>query len=284
MTYSVEAVSSSSQQEMRDFLKSHENYSLFLLGNFENYGPTLTDAPYSGNFKLIRLHNKVIGVFCLTRKGNLLIETTHRESIFDVVLEACQKESMPLKGVVGNWEFCKPFWEYLKAKKIIQKEVFISKEVLYSVDLKEQKFSSQPNVRILTERDFDQWKPLRINYLKEEGLPNDRSDSQLWNIFLEKTKKKIAWGYFLNSTLVSMADLNAKALDLGQVGGVYTDPKFRRKGYSKAVMMQLLHDAKELHSIRKLIIFTGENNFSAQKLYVSLGVAQVGNFALLFGE
>ena len=102
--------------------------------------------------------------------------------------------------------------------------------------------------------------------------------------FSEKAEKKITWGLFLENVLVSIADLNAKALDLGQVGGVYTVPSFRQRGYSKSVMRQLLLDAKELHKIRKLIIFTGEQNFPAQKLYNSLGVSQVGYFALLFGD
>ncbi len=284
MRYSVETVSQSSQDEMLNFLIAHENYTLFLLGNFENYGAMLTNAPYSGNFKLIRSQGQVVGVFCLTRKGNLLIETILQEPIFDVVLDACHQESMTLKGVVGNWNFCGPFWEYLKIKKIIQKEVFASKEILYSIDLHKHNFLPQPDVRLLTETDYIQWKRLRLDYLVEEGVPNDLTDKQLLDQFLEKVKKRIMWGLFLNNTLVSIADLNAKALDLGQVGGVYTMPSFRRRGYSRSVMQQLLLDAKELHKIRKMIIFTGEQNFPAQKLYNSLGVSQVGYFALLFGD
>ena len=122
-----------------------------------------------------------------------------------------------------------------------------------------------------------------MDYIKEEGFPNNLSDAQLQEYFQDKAKKKIAWGLFLDGRLVSIADLNAKALDLGQVGGVYTIPSCRQKGYSKSVMYQLLLDAKNLHSIRKLIIFTGKNNVPAQKLYISLGVKQVGYFALLFG-
>lgn len=284
MIYSVETVTSSSQHEMLNFLKEHENYTLFLLGNFENYGATLTDAPYSGNFKLIRSQGQVVGVFCLTRKGNLLIETILRESIFDIVLNVCHQELISLKGVVGNWDFCEPFWKYLKDKKIIQKEVFTSKEILYSIVLNKHNFLPQDNVRLLTEADYIQWKPLRLDYLIEEGLPNDLTDKQLFNQFLEKTERKIIWGLFLENSLVSIADLNAKALDLGQVGGVYTMPNFRQRGYSKSVMQQLLLDAKEIHKIRKMIIFTGEQNFPAQKLYNSLGVSQIGYFALLFGD
>ncbi len=78
---------------------------------------------YSGNFKLIRSQGQVVGVLCLTRKGNLLIETILQESIFDIVLEACHQESIPLKGVFGNLNFSGPFLEYLKMKKIIQKVI-----------------------------------------------------------------------------------------------------------------------------------------------------------------
>ena len=49
-------------------------------------------------------------------------------------------------------------------------------------------------------------------------------------------------------------------------------------------MQQLLRDAKEMHKIRKMIIFTKEHNFPAQKLYSSLGASQVGYFALLLGD
>jgi GNAT superfamily N-acetyltransferase len=284
MKYSVETVTPSSQKEMLNFLKEHENYSLFLMGNFENYGTKLTDAPYSGNFKLIRSHDGVVGVFCLTRKGNLLIEATLKDPIFDIVLDACRQESIPLKGVVGNWSFCGPFWEYLKTKKIIKKEIITSKQNLYGIDLDQHNFLPEPNVRFLTGADFSQWKPLRRDYIIEEGFPNDLSDKQMLDMFSEKTHKKIAWGLFLNNTLVSIADLNAKALDLGQVGGVYTLPSLRQKGYSKSVMNQLLHDAKEFHKIRKVVIFTGDKNFPAQKLYTSLGVSQIGHYALLFGQ
>jgi predicted GNAT family acetyltransferase len=284
MQYTVEAVDHRSEQEMFIFLKAHENSTLFLLGNYENYGATLTEAPYSGNFKLIRSKGRVIGVFCLSRSGNLLIEATEKKAIFDLVLEACLQEPMPLKGVVGNWNFCAPFWDYLKAKKIIGKEVFTSKEILYSVDLGKQEFPPQPHVRLLKDSDYVQWKQLHHDYLAEEHFPDGFTDKQLFDLFLDKVKRKIEWGYFVDNRLVSIAALNAKALDLGQVGGVYTSPSYRQKGYSKSVMQQLLLDCKQLHGIRKLIIFTGETNGPAQRLYTSLGVSQVGHFALLFGD
>jgi RimJ/RimL family protein N-acetyltransferase len=282
--FSVEKVSPDTQEEMVDFLKRHENYSLFLLGNFENYGAILSDSPYSGNFKLIRSSDEIVSVFCLTKKGSLLIQSVILEPIFDFVLASCLQEPIPITGLVGNWDFCQLFWKFLKQKALIQSETFASKEILYKLDLSKISYPLNPDVRILTADDYNQWKPLRLAYLQEEGFPNDLNDEQLLQSFLEKCKKRIIWGYFLMDRLVSIADLNAKASDLGQLGGVYTDPNFRKKGYSKAVIHKLVSDIKEIHNIRKLIIFTGENNFPAQKLYESLAVNPVGYFALLFGK
>jgi hypothetical protein len=42
------------------------------------------------------------------------------------------------------------------------KEIFSSKEILYTIDLCKQDFSLQPNVRLLTEVDYHQWKPSAI--------------------------------------------------------------------------------------------------------------------------
>lgn len=284
MKITVEAVDHISQPAMLHFLRENENYSLFLLGNFESHGLNLSEAPYSGNFKLIRSSDKIVTVFCLTKKGSLLVESNVGELIFESLLASCQDEPIPITGVIGNWDFCHSFWNYLKEKKIIQQELFHSKETLYSVDLSRSSSLPQSNVRLLTREDYTQWKPLRLDYIQEEGFPNELSNDQLLELFLDKVKQKIAWGYFLENKLVSIADLNAKYLDLGQVGGVYTNPNFRQKGFSKAVMRQLLTDVRRLHAIRKLIIFTNEKNFPARKLYESLGGEYVGNFALFFGR
>lgn len=282
--YRVEKFSPENQMSMIAFLRDHDDYSLFLLGNFENYGGYLGDAPYSGNYKLIRLKDEVIAVFCLTKKGSLIIQSIVKEPIFDRVLSSCLEEEIPISGLVGEWGFCHLFWEFLKGKKVIQQETFASKEILYQVDMSKTSAIPQSNVRLLTAEDYVQWKPLRLAYIKEERLPNGLNDQQLFQLFLDKCLKKIIWGYFLDDRLVSMADLNAKAFDLGQLGGVYTDPKFRQRGYSKSVLYKILEDIKNIHHIRKLIIFTGEKNMPAQKLYESVGVNKMGHYALLFGN
>lgn len=282
---SIETAKESSLQDAIAFLRKHEDFSLFLLGNLEAHGHKLTAAPNSGNFKLVRCGGKIVAVFCLTRRGNLVVQSeTSDMLLIKKILIACQEEDLPILGLLGPWDFCQSLWNLFREKNIILYDTFISKEILYSLDLSERILSDEPHVRGLLPSDYLQWKPLRIEYLKEEGLPNDLSEEQNYALFLEKVERKISWGYFLEGRLVAMAEFNAKAMDLGQVGGVYTNPSHRKKGFAQSVMRQLITDARNVHQIRKLIIFTGESNSPARRLYESLGVHPVGYYALMFGN
>ena len=272
------------QREAIGFLKAHEDYSLFLLSNLETYGLALGDPSYSGNYKLVRDGGKVIAVFCLVRAGKLLIQSERSDRLFfEAVLQSCLEDNIPITGMLGEWNFCSTFWHYLKEKGIIGSETYVSKEVLYAADLSQLLLKPENNVRLLQIDDWEQWIDLRMAYIEEMKLPLQQSMDEIREEFERDVAMKIAWGLFLQEELVSIADLNAKAMDLGQVGGVFTVPQHRKKGYSSAVMRQLMHDAKHLHNLRKLIIFTGEDNISARKVYESLGVAAIGYYALLFG-
>jgi hypothetical protein len=100
MTF-LERVNESSKDEMISFLKAHEEYTLFLLGNLEVYGLHLTNEIYSGNFKLVRNENGISAAFSLTKGGTLLIHSKETgTSFFELVLRACQEEPIVLKGVL----------------------------------------------------------------------------------------------------------------------------------------------------------------------------------------
>jgi predicted GNAT family acetyltransferase len=185
---------------------------------------------------------------------------------------------------LGEWEFCSLLWSFLKEKNVIKQETFASKEVLYRMDLQKLAFPRQKDVRLLQAGDFLQWKRLTKDYINELGLVGDLNDEQLHVRYLRNVQKKMGWGLFLNGELVSLADLNAQAFDLGQVGGVYTVPAFRNRGYSKAVMKQLAWDAKNVLLLRKLLIFTDVGNQPARSVYESLEVEQAGFYAIFFGS
>lgn len=280
MTYTVEQVSEATQEEMVQFLLRHEDFALFLLGNYEAYGIRQTDAPNSGNFMIIRDSKNITCVICHCKRGSLLIAAdVVNHSLFEEIIAHCPS----FNGLLGEWNICAKFWDYLKKKGFIKKETFTSKEILYSADLTEMKGEPERKVRLLKLDDYAEWIPLRKAYLDELKLPQDLSEEQIWEQYRWRTEKQYAWGLFSEGKLVSMAELNAKAFDLGQLGGVYTPPPYRRRGFSRTLVRQMMHECRKIHGMRKMVIFTDEENTSARRVYESLNVKPMGYFALFFG-
>lgn len=71
----VESVNKDTLLEVETYLTAHEETSQFLMNNLTEHGPSLTDHSNSGNFKLIRDNGKIVAVFCLTRRGNVIIQS-----------------------------------------------------------------------------------------------------------------------------------------------------------------------------------------------------------------
>lgn len=279
-------LTASNQNDALAFLSKYEDTSIFLLGNLREHGPVMTSHVNSGNFNVIKHDEMVVCVFCLTRRGNLLAQTTVLEPVlFETVVNSCKEETVPIHGVIADWTFAKPFWQYLKDKKVISKEGYNSKEISYSLLLDQWHRQAHHNARALKTEDYPQWKTLREEYLVEQGLPQDISAVEMYDEFSRKAAQEIIWGMFQGSQMVSIGELNARTDHLAIVGGVYTMPKLRRQGLATELMGRLISDCKNKLHISKLIIFTGEEeNKPAQRLYESLGCRHIGYMGLLFGE
>ncbi len=207
MNIKIEKITADNQNEALSFLSKYENTAVFLLGNLEEYGPNLGSHINSGNFKLIRENEKIVCVFCLTRNGNLLIQSELFDPLFESVLSSCQEEASRIQGIIGDWAFAFQFWEYLKKQNIITKEIFYSKEVNYTLSLDTWKGFSAKEARCLENKDYEQWKALRLDYLKELNIPEGLSDEERHDQFIERCHKKMIWGLFIDSDLCSLVKI-----------------------------------------------------------------------------
>jgi hypothetical protein len=206
-----ETVTLESKDELIRFLKKNEEYSLFLLSNLETYGLKLSNALYSGNFKILRKADETIAAFCLTKKGTLLVQSMElNDTIYEAIVTACLEENMSISGVLGKWELAFALWNLLKQKKIIKEETFIEKEVLYTLDVEKTNYLPEPGVRLLKASDFDAWVKLREAYVEEMGFPGNNFE-EIRAEFLEKVTQQITWGLFLDGKLGAIADLLTRA-------------------------------------------------------------------------
>ena len=284
----IRSVATDDLERVRGFLEAHVESSLFLLSNLAIFGPRLTDHWNSGNYRLVEEAGRVVAVFSLTRRGNLIVQAGGRADLAESILEACESEPMEVCGVVGEWPTAEAIWNLLRADPRFEPGLS-SKEVLYRLPL-EKTAGQVPGgpppgitVRALMANDYSQWERLNTAYCAELNMPLPVVDHAHEAEFGRRARARWWWGAFSGAQLVAIAGLNAAYGVVGQVGGVYTRPAERSKGFSRAVMALLIEEGGDYHQFEKLVLFTHEENVSARRVYETLRFEVVGAFGLLLG-
>ena len=90
----------------------------------------------------------------------------------------------------------------------------------------------------------------------------------------------IIWVLEDGDEMVSTSGFNATIDEAVQIGGVWTPPALRRRGYGRAAVAASLLDARA-EGAETAILFTGEDNIPAQKAYQALGFRRIGDYRLV---
>ena len=281
----IEDVTDSDLERARAFLEAHRHASLLLLANLVLFGPRAGEHPNSGNYRCVVEDGRIVAVFSLTRRGNLLVQAAGRADLAEDILEACDGEPFEVTGVIGDWPAAQALWSLVCQDPRFE-PTHSHKDVLFSLDLAAalDTAGAVPDsgaVRALAADDFEQWAPLNAAYLAELGLPLQLTAEQRREEFETDARADRWWGAFEGARLISVAGLNAAYGRLAQVGGVYSCPAGRRKGLSRAIMRKLMADSRQRFA--RLILFTGEDNVAARRLYESLGFQAEGEFGIFLG-
>jgi predicted GNAT family acetyltransferase len=86
------------------------------------------------------------------------------------------------------------------------------------------------------------------------------------------------WVAVNQGQLVSLSAFNAALPDIVQLGGIYTPPEFRGRGYAKAAVVASLLAARDRGATRA-VLFT--DNPSAARSYEAVGFQRVGDYGLI---
>src|ERR1700753_2874930 len=169
----IRHVTDSDIDQVRAFLEGYVDTSLFLLSTLAALGPRLGHHLNSGNFRLVEEDGRVVAVFCLTRRGNLLVQAGGRRDLAEMIFEACETEPIEVRGVVGEWQTADAIWQLLRADPRFESTHHL-KDVLYRLALRdpvEDPIAEGMQVRALHPDDFPQWERLNTAYFTELHLP-----------------------------------------------------------------------------------------------------------------
>jgi uncharacterized protein len=76
---------------------------------------------------------------------------------------------------------------------------------------------------------------------------------------------------------VSLCTRTARADESVQIGGVWTPPELRNRGYGRAVVAGALHESAR-DGVTRAVLFT--DNPAARRSYERLGFRQIGEYGI----
>lgn len=275
------------EQALIRFLNQRLESSMFLYSNMQQAGLEDKSQRFQGTYAAVFDGETILGVVAHYWNNNLILQSDiHLDTLIDLSVSSSDR---PIGGLMGISEQVVKARDFLKLKHgaLIRDEV----QWLYSLDLGQLqvpellKLGSVSGRRAET-KDIDLLAIWRAAYLAETlGLKTTTEMRQDARRNMQNyVKSGRTWILEVGGKLVAASSFNAVVnLDergsLVQVGGVWTPPKHRRRGYGRAVVAASLLDAKAEKAIQA-ILFTAEDNFPAQKAYVALGFQRIGTYRL----
>jgi len=265
------------------FLLPRVESSMFLIGNMRAAGVTDRGQAYEGTYAAAFEDRKIAGVVAHYWNQNLVLQApVHLNALWRRAVKASER---PIKGLLGPNDQVSAVEEALDIDG--SSAQLDETEKLYDLRLDElcvldNLGSGKVTGRRIEARDLELVTGWRIAYacetLGEEDGPQLRARCQA---SIERSfEERRTWVVEDQGVPVACSSFNAVIQEAVQVGGVWTPPELRRRGYGRAAVAASLLDARA-EGATKAILFTGEDNIAAQKAYMALGFRHVGSYRIL---
>ena len=282
-TPSIRILKPGDEAALEAFLLPRVESSMFLMGNMRAAGLADRGQIYQGTYAARLQDGKIVGVVAHYWNRNLVLQDPVDPAA--LCAAAARTSGRPIEGLVG------PNDQVSLAKAALgvggSSAQMDETEMLYSLELEElvvpdNLASGRVTSRRIEPGDVDllaRWSAAyEVEALGEADSPRLRDKAR------EETERAVreqrTWVLEDEGRLVARSSFNTAIAEAVQVGGVWTPPELRRRGYGRAVVAASLLDARAA-GVEKGILFTGEDNTAAQKAYEALGFRRVGDYSLV---
>jgi GNAT superfamily N-acetyltransferase len=263
------------------FLAAHRDTSMFLRSNIRRAGiafrPEPFHAVYVGDFR----EGRLTGVVAHTWNGMILMQAL--EDAGELARECVRVSGRSVTGLIGPLDQVKQARAALGLTS--SPAAMESDEWLYALDLSELIIPDALSSGLVTCRppldgERDTLREWRFNYDVETlgSAASDESRRRSTEYLDVQIAERNAWVAVENNRPVSLSSFNATLPDIVQLGGIYTPPDLRGRGYAKVAVAGSLLVGRERGASRA-VLFT--SNPSAARSYEALGFRRVGDYGLV---
>ncbi len=270
---------------LEHFLLPRIESSMFLIGNLRTAGLMDNGRAYEGTYAAVFDGGKITGVVAHYWNQNLVFQSpTDRDlkPLWQAVVEASGRS---IGGLIGpNDQVARVREELGINASMVQMD---EQEKLYSLALgdlvvPDDLSSGKVAGRRIDLRDLELMARWTVAYAIEAIGETD--SPHLWESSRRSVERSLrerrAWLLERQGEPVACSSFNTAIKEAVQVGGVWTPPELRRRGYGRCVVAVSLLDARA-DGAEKAILFTGESNLAAQRAYTALGFRHIGDYRLL---
>jgi RimJ/RimL family protein N-acetyltransferase len=282
-TTTVKILQPGDEAALEAFLLPRVDSSMFLIGNMRAAGLADHGQTYQGSYAAAVEAGQMTGVAAHYWNGNLILQApAHLEQLWPAAVQASGRPVRGLIGPAGQVEAVKT------SLGIEPDQVQLDEtENLYSLDLADlvepEAFrSGRVRGRRIAPADLELVIRWRIEYsLETLGADDTPELRESCRASIERSLQEgSTWLLEDGGQPVACTSFNTAIAEAVQVGGVWTPPELRGRGYARCVVAASLRDARA-EGVNRAILFTGKQNLPAQKAYLALGFRQIGDYRLL---
>lgn len=256
--------------------------SMFLLSDMRESGLEYDGERYTGDYVAAFEDDQIVAVMAHFWNGIVITQApVHLHVLWRETLRASGR---PLKGIIGPHEQVSALKSTLPLESVALQ--LDRREILYSLPLDalivpEALRTGRVTGRRAARSDVDILTRWHVGY-DIEAL-GEKETEPLWAHERAMAGREVedgnTWILEAGGQAVATSAFNSRIAEAVQIGGVWTPPEFRRRGYARCVVAQSLLTARD-EGARLAILFTGEDNVPAQKAYTALGFKHVGDYSL----
>ncbi|MBN1219370.1 MAG: GNAT family N-acetyltransferase [Anaerolineae bacterium] len=272
------------EADLETFLLPRLESSMFLIGNMRAVGLNDNGQRYAGTYAAVFADGQIVGIVAHYWNQNLVVQAplNYLDGLCRAAVEASKRS---LKGIVGPVEQVRFIQESFQ---IDQTNIQMGEtEKLYSLNLPdlitpEALVLGRVCGRRIEPRDVDLITAWRIAYslktLEEQDSPDLRASCR--TAIERSLAEQTTWVLEDQGRPVACSSFNTAIKEVVQVGGVWTPPELRRRGYGRCAVAVSLLDARA-EGVKKAILFTPHSNTPAQKAYEALGFQSIGDYCIV---
>ena len=203
------------------------------------------------------------------------------ESAIAIVADRIITRMLPVRAIISPAHLVEPLWTQLRTR-LDPPTVVRMNQPIYALRRRFD-FPDLTVARYATPRDLDQLVPACAAMHNEEvGIdPLERDATGYRERIRELVDKKRSVVRILDGSIVAKCEYSAVTDDAVQLMGVWTNPRYRRRGLGKELLREVCG-----HMFRKgktVTLFVNDFNRPAVTLYESLGFQRIGmNRALIW--